>query len=276
MNGVGLKLKQSLSCLNCLKILRDPIELPCKHNICKEHLIEKEVLKQNKIKCSQCKEEFEVKGNEFKSNEFVKQILENKIYFSEEEIHLKKKIEESIKHFYEMHENSISSKTKLDLDCHEHFQEVRRQLDMHREKLKEKIDDIYMEMIEKTKEVEATYLKSFNEKFSESFKAFDIKSLDEDLKEFEEKLRDPQLLIESMREIQIKQEKTIETMQFKLNEMSQVEKHLKASNEFKPNLSFRKDFFGQLNLNVYSPPNRNLYHYLIDDDVMMRIQYDTD
>ena len=57
--------------------------------------------------------------------------------------------EESIKVFYEMYEEFISSKTKLDLDCHEHFQEIRFQLEMHREKLKEKIDDIYMEMIDR-------------------------------------------------------------------------------------------------------------------------------
>ena len=148
MSEVALKVKKSLTCLNCSKIFRDPIELPCKHNICKEHLVEKEVLKQNKIKCFKCKQAFEVNGNEFKSIEFLKQMLNDQIYFNEEEKHLKQKIEESIKHFYEMDENSISSKTQLDLDCHNHFQEVRRQLDMHREKLKEKIDGIYLEMIE--------------------------------------------------------------------------------------------------------------------------------
>ena len=252
MNGVALKLKHTLTCSNCSKIFRDPIELPCKHSICQEHLTEKEVLNQNKIRCSKCKEDFEVKGSEFKSIELVKQMLENKIYFNEEEIRLKQKIEESIKHFYEMHDTFTLNRNQLDSDSHNHFQEIRFQLDLHREKLKEKIDDIYMEMIEKTKETEASYLKSFNENFPVSFKAFDIKSLDEDLKAFEEKLRDPQLLIESIREMHLKQQKTIETMQFKLNEMSQVKKNLKTSNEFKPNLSFSKDLFGQLNLNVYS------------------------
>ena len=66
--------------------------------------------------------------------------MNDKAYLNEEEKALKQKIEESIKVFYEMHENSISSKNEFDLDCHNHFQEVRRQLDMHREKLKEKID----------------------------------------------------------------------------------------------------------------------------------------
>ena len=46
---------------------------------------------------------------------------------------------------------------------HERLQEIRFQLDEHREQLKVKIDNIYMEMIDKTKEVEASYLKSFND-----------------------------------------------------------------------------------------------------------------
>ena len=33
--------------------------------ICCEHLSEKNVRKQNKIKCNKCKQEFEVKDNEF-------------------------------------------------------------------------------------------------------------------------------------------------------------------------------------------------------------------
>ena len=44
------RLKTSLTCSYCSKIFKDPIELPCKHNLCKGHLIEKSVIKQNRIK----------------------------------------------------------------------------------------------------------------------------------------------------------------------------------------------------------------------------------
>jgi len=63
-----------------------------------------------------------------------------------------------------MCEEITLSKTKLDFECHNNFQEIRRIIDEHREKLKLKIDEIYMEMIEKTKNFEATYLKSLNDK----------------------------------------------------------------------------------------------------------------
>ena len=50
--------------------------------------------------------------------------------------------------------NSIKNKTQLESDVFDHFQEMRFQIDEHREKLKEKIDDIALEMIDKTKKYE--------------------------------------------------------------------------------------------------------------------------
>ena len=66
MNDVAINLKLSLTCSYCSKILKCPIKLPCKDLICQEHLHEKEVVKQNKIKCLNCKQEFQVKDNEFR------------------------------------------------------------------------------------------------------------------------------------------------------------------------------------------------------------------
>ena len=61
-----LKLKSQLTCSYCSRILKDPIELPCDENICLEHLSEKAIVKQNKIKCNECKGEFQVKDNDSK------------------------------------------------------------------------------------------------------------------------------------------------------------------------------------------------------------------
>ena len=58
--------KSTLTCSYCSKILKDPIELPCGHNLCKEHLADKDVTKENRIKCGECKSDFEVKDNDFK------------------------------------------------------------------------------------------------------------------------------------------------------------------------------------------------------------------
>ena len=186
MNENAKKLKSSLTCSYCSKIFKNPIELPCDDLICKEHLNAKEVVQKNKIKCSTCKQEFEVKNHDLKSNKSIQKQINDRVYLNEEEISLKQKIEDSIKIFYQMYEEFTLSKTKLDLECHNHFDEIRRKIDVQREDLKEKIDDIYVEMIEKTKEAEKTYLKSLDEKLSSSLKSFEIKTIDEYLNKTEE------------------------------------------------------------------------------------------
>ena len=112
------RLKTILTCSNCSKIFKDPVELPCDDYICREHLNEKEVLKQNKIKCFKCKQEFVVKGNEFKSVKAYNKLLNDQVYLSQEEINLILKIEKSIKVFHKKYEELTQSKNLLELDCH--------------------------------------------------------------------------------------------------------------------------------------------------------------
>ena len=117
-------LNSALTCSYCSKIFKDPIELPCKDNLCKEHLVEKDVVKQNRIKCAECKQDFQVKDNEFESNDFVKKQIDDHVYLSDEELSLKKQIEDSIRTFFQMDEQFTLNKTRIDLDVHEHFQEI--------------------------------------------------------------------------------------------------------------------------------------------------------
>ena len=74
--------------------------------------------------------------------------------------------------------------------------------------------------------------------------SYHLRSIDEVLNKTEQTFRDPNLLIDSIRELNLKQIETIKTIQSKLVEMVQVKEDLKASNEFKPYLSFSKDLFG--------------------------------
>jgi hypothetical protein len=241
------KLKLILTCSNCTKIFKNPVELPCKHSVCKEHLIDKDVQKQNKIKCAECKQEFQVKDNEFKSVEFLKKLFDDQLYLSDEEISLKQKIEESIQNFFQLYDEFLLGKNSLDLSCHNHFQEMRFQIDEHRENLKAKIDEVALEMIDKTKQLEAKYLTSLNAISVETNKTLDL-----EIKETEEAFRNPTLLIESIRDMQLKKENDVELIKVKLVELKQANDHLKASNHFKANLSFSPDLFGSLTLNTYS------------------------
>jgi hypothetical protein len=246
------RLKSTLTCSYCSKIFKDPIELPCKHNLCKRHLTEKSTAKSKKMKCGDCKQDFDIKDNDFKTINLVKKLLDELVYLSDEEISLKKQIEDSIRQFFQMHEQFTWNKRNLDLDVHNHFQEIRYQLDEHREELKQRIDNIYMIMIDKTKKLEVTYLKSLKDKFEASLKSNETISLEQSLKEVEETFRNPNLLIDSIREMKRRQEELITQFKLKLNEQMQVKDEFIRMNEFIPNLSFSQDSFGQLHLNEYS------------------------
>jgi hypothetical protein len=233
--------------------------LPCEDNICRQHLKEKDVVKQNTIKCVNCKENFPIKGHEFKSIKTLKQLIEDKSYLSEEEINLKTNLEESIRKFFVFYDEFILNKSKVDTDVFNHFQELRFQIDEHRERLKAKIDDVALEMIEQTKKCEAEYLKKVKENLLLSSSFDHSKSLDKELEEIEEFFRNPNLLIQSIKDLQQRQEESLKEIQSKLNEINQVKVDLKAANEFKPNLtllnqessssSFSSSFFGSVKLN---------------------------
>ena len=198
--------KSQLSCSFCSRIFKDPILLPCDDSICRDHLKEKDVVKVNRIKCNKCNGEFQVKNNAFKSNEALKTLVESQSYLSEDEIVLKQKLKESIQKFFEFYDEFIQNKIKIELDVFNHFQEMRFQVDEHRERLKERIDDIALAMIDKIKKHEDVYLKNLNE----NVLVFDSsKSLKDELAGIEETFRNPNLLIRSIKEIQHKQEESL-------------------------------------------------------------------
>ncbi len=231
--------KSQLTCSYCSKIFKDPILLPCGDSICREHLSERDIVKANRIKCMQWNEEFQVKSNEFKSNDELKNSIDNQSYLSVEELSLKQALEESIRQFlqfcdeFKINQNSIRSYSRF-------------KIDEHREELKKRIDDIALEMIDKIKKYEDSFSNSLKERFSS---VYDSQSLGNKQNEKEEKFRNPNLLIESIKAIQRNQEESLRDVQLKLNQMNQVNDQLKATNQFKPNLYFfnqkqKTSFFG--------------------------------
>ena len=54
-----------------------------------------------------------------------------------------------IRKFFQIYDKFSQKRTKLDLDVFDHYQELRFQIDEHRERLKERIDDIALAMIDK-------------------------------------------------------------------------------------------------------------------------------
>jgi hypothetical protein len=145
--------KSEVTCSYCLKIYKDPIDLPCGDSICRQHLSDRDVVKQNKITCNKCNGEFQLNDDAFRSNKNLKKQVENQSYLSEGEINLKQKLEESIKKFFQYYDEFSQIKNKIETDVFDHFQELRFQIDEHRERLKVRIDDIALVMIDKIKKL---------------------------------------------------------------------------------------------------------------------------
>jgi hypothetical protein len=247
-----------LTCSYCSKIFKDPIELPCGDCICRQHLSQSTVVKANGIKCKLCNEEYQVKDNEFKSNNQLKSQIESHSYLSKDEKSFKQKLEESIQKFFEFYDEYVHNRNKSESDVFDHFQELRFQVDEHRERLKERIDDIALAMIDVIKKHEAMYLKELNE----NFPSFDNSvSLEKKSNELEDTYRDPNLLIETIEEMQSKQDESLKDIQLKLNQMTKVNDSLEATNKFKPNLSLFNQtkgdtsLFGSIRLCQYSNTN---------------------
>jgi uncharacterized coiled-coil protein SlyX len=101
-----------------------------------------------------------------------------------------------------------------------------------------------MDMIDRTKACEASYMKSLNEK---SFKT--PQSVEKELAELETAFRNPNILLETLNEMLQKQEQTLEGIKLKMNEFNQNKSNLNASYFFKPNVTFAEESFGFLYLN---------------------------
>jgi hypothetical protein len=242
-----LKLKKSeVTCSYCLKIYKDPIDLPCGDSICRQHLS----VKQNKITCNKCNGEFQLNDDAFRSNKNLKKQVENQSYLSDEEINLEQKLEESIKKFFQYYDEFSQNKNKIETDVFDHFQELRFQIDEQREELTKRIDDIALAMIDKIKKYEEKYLRDLKERFPFFGHS---QSLESELNQIEDTFRNPNLLAQSIKEMQSKQEASLKEIQIKLNQMTTVKYQLKTTKGFKPNLSsFNQEegtsLFGSLKL----------------------------
>jgi hypothetical protein len=263
--------KSRLTCSYCSRIFRDPILLPCEDSICREHLKEREIVKANKIKCKKCNGEFRVKDNHFESNEDLKESVEDRCYLSEEEISLKNELKESMQKFFEFYDEFNQKKTQLESDVFDHFQEMRFKIDEQREELKKRIDDIALAMIDETWKHQEKYLRDLKEKLS----SFDhCKSLEHDLNGIEETFRCPNLLIETIKEMQQKQAESLNEIQLKLNEMNQVKDNLKQTNYFNPSsLLFKPEetLFGSIQLGLYSNTNSFKGQILTSEQTLLQV-----
>ena len=176
-------------------------------------------------------------------------------YLSDEEKILRTKILDSyfiiqkLKNEFELVKDSF---VPFDLEVYEHFQEIRRQIDLNREREefnsnRDKIDDISLEMIDRTKTFEILYGQSLNQKLENLLK-YEIKfiNLEETINEL---FLNPNLKIKTIKLILLQNENLMSEIKSKRDEMQRIRASLKK-NQFLPiESSINIDIVGHLLLN---------------------------
>jgi hypothetical protein len=240
-----MTLKSDLTCSFCSKIFKDPIRLPCDHAICEYHLKQK----HKQIQCSKCSQTHDLSKNDYKpyKDTAFRCFLDDFMFLSDEEKRLKHKLESCLSEYVQVHEEFTLNRVKLEMECFTHFSEMRFQIDLHREdapkvyslELLKKLDRISLEMIEKVKTLETSYLKSLNEKCKSQ-------QSNENISLINDTFRDPNVSLRKIELIYLEHAEKVRQLYLRLNELSDMKELLKT-NEFRQ--SFENDFnFGYLYL----------------------------
>ena len=161
-----MSLKLELICNICKLVLCTPITLPCSDVICGEHLRDDSV-KNGMIKCLKCDKDFDVPRSGFPSDERVANILEKEQHLSKEEKAIKHAIQELIQKLEHLQNDVKLQQNAIEVTNFDHFTEIRRQIDIQREELKNKIVEISLKLIDQMNE-EKTSTKQSSKKESRS------------------------------------------------------------------------------------------------------------
>ena len=233
--------KSEVQCQLCSKILKNPVNLPCQCTICHAHLTDGSV-KDGLIACVPCGENFVVKSIQLKENKYAKLILDADGHLNPEEKAVKSEIQRLFNEFLNIYEQLQQEHAAFELSSFDHFAEIKRQIDIQREKLKEKIDEISLTMIRKVEQHAIFYKEKLEE--NRCFKEFNAET---ETKHFEDQFRQVDLSIESVQQLQTKYEANVKALQDSMNELQFLSKQMNKCS-FLAEKDLDTSSFGALNL----------------------------
>ena len=233
--------KSELQCQICGKILKDPVHLPCYCTICHDHLTDGSA-KDGYIACETCGEKFEVKSMHSKVNRHAKCILDIEGHLNQEEKAAKIEIQNLIMQFQQLYGQIQQEQTIFEVSSYDHFAEIKRRIDLQREELKEKVDEIYLAIIRKVELHEEIYKQKLDE--TRCFKEFNV---DQETNNLEDEFRKVDLTIQNVQQLQSKFKANIKTLQDSMDTLKFMGKQMNKC-AFESNTNFDKSSFGVLNL----------------------------
>ena len=247
----GIFKKDQLVCQICKKILAEPIDLPCHCTICHAHLSDDSVTKDGILKCVPCEKEFVARNVEINVNKYAQMILDTNFYLSEQDCMLSQNIHDLLEQFEELFGQFKQKQNEFELDSHDRFAEIKRQIDIRREELKVKIDEIALALIKQTEENESL----FREKLYEIAQTKEI-GVEREREILKEEFRHVEVDFERLNQLKSSHSAACQDLQSKLDELAFMAAQMeKCSYESKKD-TFSVDSFGALSL-------KDLKRYLV-------------
>ena len=152
-----------------------------------------------------CSKEFKIAKYEFKADITLNEIIKSDGYLNDMEKSLKASILEKIQQLERELTDFSLKQIQFESAFYDHFAEIRRKIDLQREELKSKIDELALAMIEHAKATEKELLQQLNEKYSQ----IKLASLQELSKTAHDEFRKQNLTLESINKLKMEQEKKI-------------------------------------------------------------------
>ena len=125
--------------------------------------------------------------NEVKQNESLSEILEMNLHLSEKEKKIKMEIEKLLETNKSLTEELKKSEAQSDAFCYDHFAKIENTIDLQREELKKKIDELSFDLIDQVKQCKSKFDSDL--KSNSSKNVLNINEISEIESDFDENLR---------------------------------------------------------------------------------------
>ena len=244
-----MSFKENFVCGICKKILKKPVSVPCScSQICKEHVnYEQQHNKKTSMTCPTCKESYDIPEVGFCEMKKIQEFIKKKFHLSDKEKEANNDLRESLDELDDLNCQLQNILTQFPLTISNHFEEIRRNVDIRRETLIQTIHEISDDMIKGIEAYETSYTSSIRD---------DIKlNTKKEFKNLVETFRDPKLswsTIETLRnDLNTKKSMLLN----KLNDLEYLSEELNHL-EFETSFDFDNDSFGHFGIASFSNHNK--------------------
>ena len=242
-----MSLKSEMTCNICGRFLQDPVSCPCFCVFCQEHLHD-DYSKNGSIKCNTCNKCFDILSNNFPTNKLIARTLENELHLTEEEKFLKSLAKDILKRLDALQNDFKVKQKDSEIFRHDHFLEIRRHIDIQREELKAKIDQVALKMVDQINEKEKIYSSKVISLLSD-IQDTDIRKANQImLNEF----RKPNMNLDEIKRLQIEHEVKFKQLQSDIAKFNSINTDIRAVT-FNANTALHDDSFGYFS---FTPQNR--------------------